>query len=272
MTDLITTVDDLDLELPPTRDELADFVDDPSVPRDPRQPAPPTDNRLRPEDGPPIPQDDPTDQAQPVALRTTQPPAGTAARLLQVARGELGITECNGQHLKYCHETHLPDTEWCAIFVSWCLQKAQVPHRLTATTVTEFARHYAKQHRFVKQPRPGDLVCFDWDRQHGKPFSHIGIVAKVLPNGHLRTYEGNTTNGKGPIGVYLMQRSTTLVCGYCRPHYRSVTPAYTVNPGDTLIDIGTALHVNWKDLAALNNICPPYTIHPGQKLRIPARA
>jgi LysM repeat protein len=42
----------------------------------------------------------------------------------------------------------------------------------------------------------------------------------------------------------------------------------TVRAGDTLSGIGAHLDVPWQSIAALNSIAPPYTIYPGEVLRI----
>jgi N-acetylmuramoyl-L-alanine amidase len=49
-------------------------------------------------------------------------------------------------------------------------------------------------------------------------------------------------------------------------------PYITVNKGDTLSGIGKKLGVAWKDIADLNGLTSPYTLHIGQKLRIPSKA
>ena len=49
----------------------------------------------------------------------------------------------------------------------------------------------------------------------------------------------------------------------------SSTSTYTVKSGDTLSGIGAKLGVNWKTIASLNGISSPYTIYPGQVLKIP---
>ena len=49
-------------------------------------------------------------------------------------------------------------------------------------------------------------------------------------------------------------------------------PYVTVNKGDTLSGIGRKLGVDWKDIAAVNGISAPYTLHIGQKLRIPSKS
>ena len=43
---------------------------------------------------------------------------------------------------------------------------------------------------------------------------------------------------------------------------------YTVAPGDTLYSIAFANGIDARQLAAINNIPPPYVIHPGQVLRL----
>ena len=44
---------------------------------------------------------------------------------------------------------------------------------------------------------------------------------------------------------------------------------YTVKPGDTLFGIGLDLKIDWKELAELNNIEPPYALKSGQELKLP---
>ncbi len=45
---------------------------------------------------------------------------------------------------------------------------------------------------------------------------------------------------------------------------------YVVKPGDRLFSIGRQFGVNPYSIAQLNNILPPYIIHPGDQLKIPA--
>lgn len=60
--------------------------------------------------------------------------------------------------------------------------------------------------------------------------------------------------------------------GAPRPEGAASAPAgdvYTVRPGDYLSVIARRLDVSWQELAKVNGIRPPYTIYPGQELRIP---
>lgn len=157
--------------------------------------------------------------------------AGTATDLLNIARSQIGVRETGGgtrgNRQKYSTEMGMPVTEWCAIFVSWCLLKAGVTDRYAATRVTLFARHYGGLGRFNRTPSPGALVCYDWGMDGA--YDHIGIVESVRPDGKIVTIEGNTNPGNGQDGVYRMVRSQANVRGYCHPTYapaRKWVPIY----------------------------------------------
>ncbi|MDA4127916.1 MAG: LysM peptidoglycan-binding domain-containing protein [Thaumarchaeota archaeon] len=47
---------------------------------------------------------------------------------------------------------------------------------------------------------------------------------------------------------------------------------YVVKAGDSLYAIGLSFHVQWQSIADANNIPPPYTIYPGQSLKVPSPA
>lgn len=48
------------------------------------------------------------------------------------------------------------------------------------------------------------------------------------------------------------------------------TTTYTVVKGDNISSIGKKFNVDWKKIAELNNLKLPYTIYPGDKLKIPS--
>lgn len=50
-------------------------------------------------------------------------------------------------------------------------------------------------------------------------------------------------------------------------HHASHLKNYVVENGDTMIDIGNKLGVDWHEIAKLNHINKPYTIYPGEKLK-----
>lgn len=56
--------------------------------------------------------------------------------------------------------------------------------------------------------------------------------------------------------------------GEARAPARAVPETYTVQKGDTLYGISWQHGLDFRAVARLNGIRPPYTIHPGQKLRL----
>lgn len=117
--------------------------------------------------------------------------------------------------------------KWCGTAMDWLLQPilpcsmfsvqygAQQLHRLGLWTTT---------------PTPGAL-CIQTYELSRVP-SHIGWVWKVLANGNVITYEGNTTEGlAGPQddggGFYQRERSTSSILGYGRLLYDSEDEAMT---------------------------------------------
>ncbi|WP_018954917.1 peptidoglycan DD-metalloendopeptidase family protein [Thioalkalivibrio sulfidiphilus] len=71
--------------------------------------------------------------------------------------------------------------------------------------------------------------------------------------------------------ILLVLISLTLLEGCATPHSsdtRFQSGYYTVRPNDTLYSIAWRYRVDWQQLASWNGIRAPYTIHPGQRLRM----
>lgn len=113
--------------------------------------------------------------------------------------------------------------EWCACFVSWCANECGY---IEAGVIPKFAACTSQgvpwfQERGLwednsYEPRPGDIIFFDWDDggQDGQS-DHVGIVEKV-ENGRVYTVEGNSGDSvrqnSYPIGYY-------EIYGYGTPAY-----------------------------------------------------
>lgn len=113
--------------------------------------------------------------------------------------------------------------EWCACFVSWCAEQCGY---IEAGVIPKFAACASQgvpwfQERGLWQdnsyePRPGDIIFFDWDDggQDGES-DHVGIVERV-ENGRVYTVEGNSSDScrqnSYPIGYY-------EIYGYGTPAY-----------------------------------------------------
>jgi cell wall-associated NlpC family hydrolase len=171
-----------------------------------------------------------------LGLGAATPPAAVAvARVLEVARRELGTVEQPTNRTKYGQWCGMDGNPWCAMFVNWVLSQAAIPG---------FERPVAG---FPYTPRgvqlfqsgqlgswlspgavalPGDVVFFSFARRDGdgRPLAdHVGLVERVSGQ-VLHTIEGNTTSGaagnqRNGGGVYRRTRTGSVILGYGRPRY-----------------------------------------------------
>jgi CHAP domain len=100
---------------------------------------------------------------------------------------------------------------WCAAFVSWCYQNAQVTTPpITAWAASFFPaaqRIYTRPGPLRKHPEPGDLIGLYYTNL--KRIGHVGFVERWRPErGECVTVEGNTNDGgsRNGDGVYRKRR------------------------------------------------------------------
>ncbi len=142
--------------------------------------------------------------------------AGLRQAILEQARGELGKRERGnngGDAEKYQKFFGRGREPWCADFVSWVY--TQAGQKMNNPYVPGIVQQLKKAGRWrTSSPKPGDMVIFDWD--HDGVGDHIGIVESTLPNGQVRTIEGNTSDptGRHGEGVYERTRTRSTILGY----------------------------------------------------------
>lgn len=98
-----------------------------------------------------------------------------------------------------------------------------------------------------------------------------------LPASELKVTDLWQYTSKGRIpginGNVDISRVYTDIWTGCEPVTVTATKteygSYTVKKGDTLSKIGVNLKTAWKDIADANNMKSPYTIYPGQVLKVP---
>lgn len=177
-----------------------------------------------------------------------------AGAVLRVARAELGVSE------KPSNSNRTPYSEWygligpwCAMFVSWVFAHAGHPLPAISTsrgfaycpTGVNWAKANGcyidarKQPAF--KPKAGDIVFFDFI---GRP-SHVGIVQAVLPDGRVRTIEGNTNGAGSRTGGNVMEHNRSRaggLIGYLVVDHaaRAPAPAAPAKPGHPVIKLGSA--------------------------------
>ncbi len=117
--------------------------------------------------------------------------------------------------------------EWCACFVSWCanecgyIDAGVIPKFAGCVNGVQWFRDRGLWQDNSYEPRPGDIIFFDWDSPNGSSgpqdgeSDHVGIVDKV-ENGIVYTVEGNS-------GDACRQRQYSVgyyeILGYGTPAY-----------------------------------------------------
>ena len=92
--------------------------------------------------------------------------------------------------------------DWCACFISWCanecgyLDAGVIPRFASCSIGIQWFRERGLWQDRSYEPRPGDLIFFDWDDEdegQDGAADHVGIVEKV-EGGIVYTVEGNSGN------------------------------------------------------------------------------
>lgn len=139
----------------------------------------------------------------------------SAQAVIEVARGELG----NEDGAKY----GVSGAAWCCYFVSWLFKQVgmSVPG-LPQSWVPSAESAMRSAGMEVSDPKPGDIVFFDWDL-NGPP-NHIGIVESV-DGSTVRTIEGNTATAQSDsIVARQSYTSRKYISSFMRPPYAGAVP------------------------------------------------
>ena len=149
----------------------------------------------------------------------------TAQDVLKLAQQEVGYVEAPGNHTKYGSWYGMDGVAWCAMFVSYCFHFSELP--LSIENKQGFAycpsgtNWFKKQGQFFNDPKPGDVVFFDWSGNHSPDAEHVGIVESVNADGTVNTIEGNTSPADNSNGGQVMCRirEQAVISGFGRPDY-----------------------------------------------------
>jgi cell wall-associated NlpC family hydrolase len=121
-----------------------------------------------------------TTQDFPVPAETAKAPAGSVARLIQVAKSQVGYIEGpKDNETKYGAFTKANFQPWCGSFVNWCGNEASVKIPNTVYTpggAAAFKKAGAWIDGDIADPEPGDIAYFDFPSDGVDRISHVGIV------------------------------------------------------------------------------------------------
>lgn len=151
--------------------------------------------------------------------------------LVNVARSQLGyresrrdfIIDADGNrqaYTRYGDWYGLNYTEWCAMFVSFCLNYAGIPERdfprearciRWKEILTYIGAYERNDGEYL--PRPGDLIFFDWSEKD-RP-DHVGIVESVDEDS-IYVIEGNS---EARVRQVRYERSEKTIIGFVDTSY-----------------------------------------------------
>lgn len=144
----------------------------------------------------------------------------SASKLISVAASQIGYEEGPKHTTKYGTWYGLPNEPWCAIFVSWCANKAGIdtsviPKHASCDKGVTWFKNKSKFKTRVSgyTPKAGDIIYFG----SASDATHVGIVEKVS-NKRVHTIEGNTSDCVARRDYSL---TSTDIYGYGIPNYAS---------------------------------------------------
>lgn len=155
---------------------------------------------------------------------------GPVERMLDIARGEVGVTErpAGSDKVKYNtwfygRETSGASYPWCCVFVCWVFYQAGLGGLLRKTGgCTTLMNWFKAKGRLVpvREAKPGDIVFYQFDKDAYA--DHVGIVEQVSKSG-VTAIEGNTSVSSEDNGGAVMRRSRgwSVILAAARPDYES---------------------------------------------------
>ena len=146
--------------------------------------------------------------------------------IINTATAENGTKElpANSNRTKYGKWYGLDGEKWCCIFVSWVYAQAGHPMEPIDRpkgyqSCQSGFNFWQRKNRFTKNPKPGDVVLYDWSGDGH--CDHTGIFAAWLDDAKTRfqAWEGNTAQGNDSDGgqVMLRERRKTTVAAFVTP-------------------------------------------------------
>lgn len=153
-------------------------------------------------------------------------PLGTAARMIRVAKDEIGVAETGDNLVKYNNENGLP---WCGYFIDWCAKRAGIKKLPSQISTIQGANKMKEFGCWVDDvPKPGDLVYMGFSGKNS--IEHIGLVVGIIDKKQVVTIEGNTSgSGSQANGGQVMVKVRTIgkeIIGFARPKYLAFSGEY----------------------------------------------
>lgn len=149
---------------------------------------------------------------------------GSSLCIVEIAKAELGVTESEDNITKYGAWYGLDGEPWCAMFVSWCADQANVSTSVIKKTAScrTMCGQFESQNRFFQStanggnytPVIGDILFVG--TTSGYP-THVGIVA-LVEDGKVWMYDGNWQD---KVSYHCYSVTASNILGYGHPAYEN---------------------------------------------------
>jgi len=144
----------------------------------------------------------------------------TRERIVLIGSCFLGYREGRNNDNIFGDWYGLPNEPWCAMFVSYCMNKAGVLQNVVKKFAScsigwKWFRSKGQTRNRGYIPQKGDIIFFDWEPEKGDGIDHVGIVNNV--NGeYIYTLEGNHDD---QVNIYKYHINDARIYGYAVPDY-----------------------------------------------------
>ncbi len=171
---------------------------------------------------------------------------GIVEQLLELARSQIETKEFppGSNNVKYNtayygREVNGSNFAWCAVFIWWLFRECEVSglyfggkKSAYVPALVDWAR---REGLLAKEPRPGDLVCFEFNGRNGA--DHIGIC-EDWDGEYVTTIDGNTGTTSQANGGCVMRRRRhrQYIAAVIRPGYEEVEENMTDEKFDRLME------------------------------------
>ena len=147
--------------------------------------------------------------------------AGSRYCIVYTASKEIGYQE-SGENITKYGSWFGYHAEWCAMFVAWCANQANISQSVIPKTESAPAMKNAgtffpsKSQGGTTTPQAGDLF---FEGSSVSNISHVGIVQSVS-GGYINVIDGNCEN---KVNSHTHALTSAKVVGYARPNYAAAT-------------------------------------------------
>lgn len=169
----------------------------------------------------------------------------TPEKILELARGEIGITEFPPESNRvkyntvyYGREVSGTDLAWCAVFIWWLFREAGAPELYYGGKRTAYCptlMHYHRDQHVSGDYKPGDIIFFNFSG--GYTAKHVGIC-EAYDGEKITTIDGNTGTVNEANGGAVMRRTRNkrYIVGAYRPKYVEEAEEMTQEQFDAMME------------------------------------